>query len=301
MKPDPSFRPIFLKQDDGEARNVTKVWSALVKGTCGHDALLRKSMSSRNEGAILGSQLIAVRAVAEVEEFDPAALRSLSKAEDQLEIARFTKALGSLISRSNADRTTPILFDSPSLVVHGSKVYDFTAPGDYLGYGLELRSGANNAIRTTPQELLRAVLPCHRVFCCPITVSRFIEEHLPGSIFTSTGVIVTIQALLRGLKVRIQRSDREPRIVTISGIAETTPAETFFDLRNADGSRVISVLEYFTKSQSLSLVSNRKADIRSRQRYSDDAPQPPMLDRWVRRETAVFPRLHLRDHSRAEL
>jgi len=163
-----------------------------------------------------------------------------------------------------ADKNTPNLSDSPPLVVHGSKVYDFTAAGDYLGYGLELRSGANNAIWTTPQKLLRAVLPCHRVFYSPITVSRFIEEHLPGSIFTSTGVIATIQALLRGLKVRIQRSDREARIATISGIANTTPAETFFDLRNADGCRVISVLEYFIKSLSLSLASNREADTRSR-------------------------------------
>jgi len=63
-----------------------------LKAPAGDDVLLHKSMSFQNEGANIGSQLIAVRAVAEVEEFDPAVLRSLSKAKDQSEIARFTKA-----------------------------------------------------------------------------------------------------------------------------------------------------------------------------------------------------------------
>lgn len=248
-KPDQSFRPIFLKRDRGEAEKVTKMWSSFVKGTCLDDVLLRKSMSPGNEEANIGSQLIAVSAIAEVEEFDPATLCSLlSKAGSQSQIARFTEALGCLISRETAGGGIPTLSNPPSLVVHGSRVFDFTWPGHYLGYGLELRSGANNEIRATPEKLLRAVIPCYRIFYCPITVSKFIDEHLPGSVFTSTGAIVTIRALLRGLKVRIQRSNGEARIATVSGIARTTPAETFFDLRNVDGCRVTSVFEYFTKS-----------------------------------------------------
>lgn len=255
-KPDQSFRPIFLKQDNEEAGKVTKVWSCFLKGTCLDDGLLRKSMSYRNEDAYIGSQLIAVRAFAEVEEFDPAALRTLlSKVGSQSEIARFTKALGCLISGNDSGRVVSTGSNSPSLVVHGSKVYDFTLPGDYLGYGLELRSGANNGIHTTPQKLLRVVLPCHRIFYSPTTVSEFIEEHLPGLVLTSTEAIATLKALLRGLKVRIQCADNESRIATISGVAKTNPAETFFDLRYPDGHRVISVFKYFTRGLSLLLVS----------------------------------------------
>lgn len=249
-KPDTTFRPIFLKDDNGEASKVTKMWSAFVKGTCLDKGL--PHMPSENEQAKLGSQLIAVRAFVEVEEFHPATLRSLlSEVGCQSEIAKFTEALGCLIFKGNAGGGTPSLCNSPSLVVHGNKVFDFSLPGDYLGYGLELRSGASNAIRRTPEKLLRAVLPCHRIFYRPITVSNFIEEHLPASIFTSTEVIATVQALLRGLRVRIQRTGREPRIATISGVTTTTPVETSFDLRSADGCRVVSVLEYFNRNKGI--------------------------------------------------
>ena len=302
-KPDLSFKPVFLKRGSGEAGKVTKVWSSFVKGTCLDDVWSRKSMPFRSEEAHFGSQLIAVRAFVEVQEFDPATIHSfLGEVGDQPEIARLIQALGCLISRGSANKNKPTSSNFPSLVLHGSKVYDFTLPGNYLGYGLELRTGANSSIRTTHQKILRAVLPCHRLFYRSITVSGFFEEHLPGSCFTSNEVIATVQVLLRGLRVRLQRSDGESRIATISGIAKTTPAETFFDLQSANGCRTISVFEYFVKCMSLpTQIQGLILTCSSRQRCSDDTPRPSLLDLWVRGETAICSHLCLRDHPGTEL
>ena len=218
-----------------------------------NDGVRGKRIVLPDEDTIIGSQLITVRAAAQVEEFDPASLHGLlSKGGSQSEVARFTQTLGCLMPGCKSNEVTQDLPQSPSLVVHGSKVFDFTGPGAYLGYGLEIRSGANNEVRATSQNLLRAVVPCHRTFYSPIAVSEFIVKHLPGTTFTSNEAIATLRALLRGLRVRIQRADKEPRIATISGIATTIPAETFFNMRSAHGHRDISVFEYFTKGLSLS-------------------------------------------------
>lgn len=250
-KPDGSFRPVYLGKETGIAGQVTKAWSSFTKGFFFGDEFSRKDTPHRNGEPKIGSQIMMVRAFVVVKELDPEALSGLlSKSSNLSEVAQYTEALSCLSPGNNTEKNTmPTAPISSSLVVHGSKVFDFTWPGDSLGYGLESRSGANHEIRTTHKQLLRAILPCHRVFYSPIKASSFIAEHLPDFVFTSAKAIDMLRTLLRGLKVQIQRSQGQTRIATISGIAKTHPAETFFDLSNAEGHRITSVADYFTKGK----------------------------------------------------
>ncbi|KAI9874207.1 MAG: hypothetical protein M1830_010079, partial [Pleopsidium flavum] len=255
-KPDGPFKPIYLERESGEGGQVIKAWSSFTKGFCFGDEFSRKDTLYRNEDPKIGSQIMMVRASAAVKELDPEALLELlSKPSNPSAVAQYTEALSCLSISNNPERITLLnALNSPSLVVHGNKVFDFTWPEDSLGYGLESRTGVNHDIRTTHKDLIRAILPCHRVFYSPIKVSNFIAEHLPGLAFTSSKAIDLLRTLLRGLRVQVQRSQRKTRFATISGIAETRPSETFFELMSAGGHRTTNVADYFTKDKATPLT-----------------------------------------------
>lgn len=251
-KPDDSFRPIYLGRD-GAARDTIRAWSSLTKGGCFSNELLHEHIPYQNGGTKIGSQLIKVRAHVEVELLDSEALLVLlNKSSIPPGLLHHAGApLSCLPADKNTQRTSePTSAIGTSLAVHGSKVFDFSLPGDPLRHGLESRSGALYGLQTTDKGLLRTILPCYRVFYSPVKVSDFLEEHLPWFVFTSPKAVEVLRTLLRGLKVQIKRSQGQARIATISGIAKTNPAETHFALSTVHSDRVTNVADYFTKGKS---------------------------------------------------